>query len=259
MTLMRGAPLRVTERPDMAAVFTATDWHRGGWIRPAGMGRLGLAMDMLLAGLVTRLAMVGPPAATGQPDARTARARFDRSILIHLDAAYNFARYLSRDADAAEDIVQEACLRAWRGFEGYLGGDARAWLFSIVRNCHQDWIARRRRHGWIEQLGGGDGDQDDAIAEIASAEADPEERLLMDEETRRVRAVLNALPRPLREMLVLREIEGLSYREIAQVAAVPIGTVMSRLARAREQFLKAWQTERTADRPADAASPGPRR
>lgn len=169
--------------------------------------------------------------------------RFQREIVPQLDAAYNFARFLSRDADAAQDIVQEAFLRAYRGFDGYQGGDARAWIFTIVRNCYLNWLQQRKRKGRFEvdvtPL------SDDAPEfDVATEDDTPEQALLRRAETQAVRGVLNTLPRPLREVLVLRELEGLSYREIAEIAALPIGTVMSRLARARQQFQQAWYLRR---------------
>ncbi len=166
--------------------------------------------------------------------------RFQREIVPQLDAAYNFARFLSRDADAAQDIVQEAFLRAYRSFEGYQGGDARAWIFTIVRNCYHNWLQQRRRKSRIEVDAGPLSDEGPEL-DVAADDDTPEASLLRRSESLAVRVVLNRLPRGLREMLVLRELEGLSYREIADIAALPIGTVMSRLARARQQFQQAWQ------------------
>jgi RNA polymerase sigma-70 factor (ECF subfamily) len=160
-----------------------------------------------------------------------------------MDAAYNFARFLSRDADAAQDIVQEAFLRAYRSFEGYQGGDARAWIFAIVRNCYHNWLIDRRRKMRVETEAHDNGTKDDAAYNVASEDDNPEVSLLRRTESDAVRLVLSKLPRALREMLVLRELEGLSYRQISEIAAVPIGTVMSRLARARVQFQTAWRQE----------------
>lgn len=166
--------------------------------------------------------------------------RFQREMVPQLDAAYNFARFLSRDADAAQDIVQEAFLRAYRSFEGYQGGDARAWIFTIVRNCYHNWLQQRRRKSRIEVDAGPLSDEGPEL-DVAADDDTPEVSLLRRSESLAVRVVLNRLPRGLREMLVLRELEGMSYREIADIAALPIGTVMSRLARARQQFQQAWQ------------------
>jgi RNA polymerase sigma factor (sigma-70 family) len=185
--------------------------------------------------------LAAPTRSTG---ANETLARFQREIVPQLDAAYNFARFLSRDADAAQDIVQEAFLRAYRGFDGYHGGDARAWIFAIVRNCYHNWLLDRRRKAALEVDVHGKNDADDnAIDNVASDEDSPETTLLRRAESGAVRLVLNRLPRPLREILVLRELEGLSYRQIADIAALPIGTVMSRLARARTRFESAWRQE----------------
>jgi RNA polymerase sigma-70 factor (ECF subfamily) len=170
--------------------------------------------------------------------------RFRQDIMPELDAAYNFARYLSRDADAAQDIVQEAFLRAYRGYHGYQGRSARAWVFAIVRNCYHDWLIRRRRRAQVEvDVYRPDNSKEFSIDDIPSGEDSPEAALVRKAEPDAVRIVLNTLPRSLREMLVLRELEGLSYRQIAEVAALPIGTVMSRLARARKKFAEAWSRE----------------
>jgi RNA polymerase sigma factor (sigma-70 family) len=176
-------------------------------------------------------------------------ARFQREIVPELDAAYNFARFLSRDADAAQDIVQEAFLRAYRSFDGYQAGNSRAWIFAIVRNCYRDWLADRRRKARLEVDMHGDDAQEDPIDNVASEEDGPETALLRRAESGAVRRVLNTLPRPLREILVLRELEGLSYRQIADIAALPIGTVMSRLARARKRFETIWQQQPDQENP----------
>lgn len=170
-------------------------------------------------------------------------AVFDREILPLLDAAYSFARYLARDADGAHDIVQEAFLRAYRAHDAFQGQNARAWLFSIVRNCYRDWQlakGRRLRHE-VQTEETGTGGDNDLTPEIPSEEDTPEAALIRRSEAEQVQAVLADLPAPLREVLVLRELEGLSYREIADVTELPIGTVMSRLSRARAAFGIAWQ------------------
>jgi RNA polymerase sigma factor (sigma-70 family) len=172
------------------------------------------------------------------------RARFRQDIMPQLDAAYNFARFLSRDADAAQDIVQEAFLRAYRGYHGYQGGDARTWVFTIVRNCYHDWLIGRRRKARVEvDVHRSDNSNESSIDDVPSGEDSPEAALMRKAESNTVRIVLNTLPRSQREILVLRELEGLSYRQIAEVAALPIGTVMSRLARARREFAGAWRRE----------------
>jgi RNA polymerase sigma factor (sigma-70 family) len=163
-------------------------------------------------------------------------ARFKQNIVPQLDAAYNFARFLSRDADAAQDIAQEAFLRAYRSFDGYRGGDARAWFFTIVRNCYHSWLMNRRQKSRLEVEPKGNGDSEELILNISSDEDNPEAMLLREAQSQTVRFVLNMMPRPLREILVLRELEELSYRQISDITALPIGTVMSRLARARKAF-----------------------
>ena len=183
-----------------------------------------------------------------------APARFEALVLPHLDAAYNLARFLSRDPEAARDIVQEACLRAFRSIDACRGVDARPWLFAIVRNCFYTWAeARRSRPATVPLDADGSalngapvGDPAGVHGAIAAAEPwiddeTPERAALRTSEVAAIRATIEALPEPFREVLVLRELEELSYREIAQATGVPIGTVMSRLARARELFAAAWQ------------------
>ncbi|MBB3595339.1 RNA polymerase sigma-70 factor (ECF subfamily) [Rhizobium sp. BK529] len=170
--------------------------------------------------------------------------RFQHVIVPHLDAAFNFARFLSRDSDAAQDIVQEAFLRAYRNFEAYRGGDPRAWLFAIVRNCCHVWRQQDRRKAHFERhlddSGSSDPDEDEGF-QIASEEDSPETALIRLSEQQRVRATISRLPETMREILVLRELEDLSYRQIAEIIDAPIGTVMSRLARARREFGEAWE------------------
>jgi RNA polymerase sigma-70 factor (ECF subfamily) len=154
---------------------------------------------------------------------------FDATVLPHLDAAFNFARWLTRNDAEAEDVVQDACVRALRYFSSLRDADARAWFFAIVRNS---WYTRvARRSGPVETAS-----LDDAGREPFDDQPDPELQLLRQHTIDRVRAAIEHLPIDFREVLVLREIEGLSYKEIATVVHVPIGTVMSRLARARERL-----------------------
>jgi RNA polymerase sigma-70 factor, ECF subfamily len=165
----------------------------------------------------------------------TRLARFEKSVLPHLDAAYNLARWLTRNDHDAEDVVQEAFMRAFRFFEGLHGTDARPWLLKIVRNSSYTWL-EKNRPGEVVPL-------DDA-ALIASdvetaghvfpAETNPEVILLQSANRKLVNQALEELPVGYREVVVMREIEDLSYKEIAEVAGIPIGTVMSRLARGRE-------------------------
>jgi len=218
-------------------------WRRPSW--PAIIGGAGRLAQAALAHVASMVSQARPRAATDRARDEATDAseiRFQRDIVTQLDAAYNFARFLSRDADAAQDIVQEAFLRAYRGFGSYQGGDPRAWIFAIVRNCYHDWLLERRRKARLEVHSPASSDGEERMIEdVASDEDDPETALLRRSDAGRVRTVLTDLPRPLREILVLREIEGLSYRQIAEIAGLPIGTVMSRLARARTQFQAAWR------------------
>ena len=159
--------------------------------------------------------------------------------MVHLDAAYNLARWLARDERDAEDVVQEACLRAFRFFAGFHGGNARAWLLAIVRNTYYTW--REKNHAQASNVEF----TDDTVAavdyDVATA-GDSVERLLQEEDTRQlVHRALAQIPAEFREVIVLRELEDLSYREIAQIADIPLGTVMSRLSRARKLLLHALQ------------------
>jgi RNA polymerase sigma factor (sigma-70 family) len=178
-----------------------------------------------------------PPPVDAEPNAGQA-AQFRETILPHLDAAYNFARYLARDPVAAEDIAQEAFLRAFRAFPTYRGGPPKAWLFAIVRNCFLTWAGAARRAGQVViDEGALSETQALALVNVADPTAEtPELRLLKRREAETVRAVIENLPEPFRETLVLRELEELSYKEIAELTAAPIGTVMSRLARARQML-----------------------
>lgn len=171
----------------------------------------------------------------GSPEER--RARFDAQVLPHLDAAYRFARWLARSPADADDVVQEAMLRAFRGFDGLRGGDVKAWLFTIVRNCHLTALAQRERLGFVPLPG--EGDLHDGPALISAAPG-PESVSMRRDEERSVERLLADLPPEHREVLILRELEELDYREIAAVIQVPIGTVMSRLARARGALKARW-------------------
>jgi len=158
--------------------------------------------------------------------------QFERIALPHLSAAYNLARWLVRDEHVAHDMVQEAYIRAIKYFSGFNGEDIRPWLLSIVRNTCFTWLQNSKRGD--EQLEF-DEDRDSGAYESAfgSKDNNPETLLLSKQESSRVNSAISLLPPVFREVLVLRELEGLSYEEIAIVAAIPAGTVMSRLARAR--------------------------
>jgi len=155
------------------------------------------------------------------------RAQFERLVMPHLDAAYNLARWLAGNDHDAEDIAQEACVRAFRFVGGCRGSDGRAWLLAIVRNTAYSWLKKNRSRSLVsiddDELGELE-DPGGAASSFHSADRDA------------LRAALEALPTEFREALVLRELEGLSYKEIADMAEVPVGTVMSRLARARRQL-----------------------
>ena len=156
-------------------------------------------------------------------------AGFEDTILPHLDAAYNLARWLVRNGSDAEDLVQEACLRAWRGFTGFRGGDGRSWLLTIVRNICYTWLRENRRQGPAVEF-----NEDLHSEDVEVPEA---ERLLAERSSREtLEKALQELPAEFREAIVLRELEGLSYKEIGEIANVPVGTVMSRLARARARL-----------------------
>ncbi len=163
---------------------------------------------------------------------------FEQTVLPHLDAAFNFARWLTRSPAEAEDVVQDACVRAMRYFSSLRDEDARAWLFAIVRNT---WYTRASRRGNLQAVAAAENVQD----ERADDALDPEERLLQQHTVAVVRAALEQLPVDFREVIVLREMEGLSYKEIAAVVGVPIGTVMSRLARARERLAAVLELTRS--------------
>jgi len=156
----------------------------------------------------------------------------------HLDAAHRFARWLGRSSSDAEDVVQEAFLRAFRAFDTLRGTDAKAWLLAIVRNCHATALKQQLR-GAALPLPTEDGEPlgDAGIA----ATPDPESAALAADERRTLDRLIAALPEEHRQVLLLREVEDLSYREIAAVTAMPIGTVMSRLARARAALKVSWQ------------------
>ncbi|HEV7693871.1 MAG TPA: sigma-70 family RNA polymerase sigma factor [Hyphomonadaceae bacterium] len=163
-------------------------------------------------------------------------ARFRERILPLLDDAYAFARFLSRDATLADDIVQDAFLKAWRSFGAYRDGSAKAWLFSIVRSSFLTLARSRGR-----QSEAGDEELDAAIDDAPT----PEGLLLREAADAAVRAAVDALPEPFREAIVLRELQDMSYREISDITGAPMGTVMSRLARARQMLALSLAGERS--------------
>ena len=152
--------------------------------------------------------------------------RFEQVVLVHLDAAYNLARWLTKSDHDAQDVVQDACVRAFRAFGQFRGGDARAWLLTIVRNT-----AFTLKSGRKSQL-----ELDEERHDPADHDVDPHVILSRASDAKRVREAIEMLPGELRTVIVLREMEGMSYKQIAAVAGVPIGTVMSRLSRGREKL-----------------------
>ncbi|HEX4383563.1 MAG TPA: sigma-70 family RNA polymerase sigma factor [Myxococcales bacterium] len=156
---------------------------------------------------------------------------FDRLVLPHLGAAYNLARWLVRNDHDAEDVVQEATLRALRFFDGFSGENPRAWLLTVVRNSAYTFLTQNRTKA------------EETPAEAEPSAETPESLFLTSTQHRVLNEAVAALPAEFREVFVLREVEGLSYKEIAEAAAIPIGTVMSRLSRARRQLRSAVDRE----------------
>ena len=169
------------------------------------------------------------------------RARFEQVVLPHLDAAFNLARWMLRSRADAEDVAQEALLRAYRFFGGFHGGDARAWLLQIVRNTCYTWLEKNRPAETMEfdetyhsnEAGSGG---TAGTVERPQMGGSPEAQAMASEDRERLTRALEQLPPRFREVLVLRELEGCSYKEIAAITSVPIGTVMSALSRARRQL-----------------------
>ena len=147
----------------------------------------------------------------------------------HLDAAYNLARWLTRNEHDAQDVVQEAFLRAFKYFGGFHGGNSRSWLLSIVRNTTYTWLQKNRKQELATVF-------DEEIHDIEDPASNPEVLLLNNSDQQEIMRAVEQLPVEFREVMILRELEGMSYKEIAEMADVPIGTVMSRLARTRKQL-----------------------
>jgi RNA polymerase sigma-70 factor (ECF subfamily) len=158
------------------------------------------------------------------------RERFEQLVLPHVDAAFNLARWLLRGRSDAEDVAQEALLRACRFFGGFNGGDARAWLLQIVRNTCYTWLEKNRPMELSMEF-------DEELHQQTSAT--PETLAIVADDRKRLTLALETLPPRFREVLVLRELEGCSYKEIATITSIPIGTVMSSLSRARRQLYSA--------------------
>jgi RNA polymerase sigma-70 factor (ECF subfamily) len=172
-------------------------------------------------------------------------------LLSHLDAAYNLARWLVRNGADADDVVQEAYLRAFQYSGGFRGGDARAWLLTIVRNTAYAWLRKTRAFEPVSQF-------DEQIATSGVEMLNPEQLLLQKADGRVVEQAMSELPVRFREILILRELEGFSYKQIAEVMGVPMGTVMSTLSRARERFRHAAVALLKTHEPLQMAGPAAR-
>jgi RNA polymerase sigma-70 factor (ECF subfamily) len=174
-----------------------------------------------------------------------AEPTFDEVVLPHLDSAYNLARWLTRNEQDAEDIVQEAYLRAFRYFPSFQGGEAKAWLMKIVRNTCYTWMdATRSLRNSVEF--------DEKVFATEGRDLDPEQTLLQNDKAGMVRKALRDLPSNFREVLILRELEGMSYREIGEIAGIPTGTVMSSLSRGRGRLREALTSLMSGDEAANS-------
>jgi len=170
-------------------------------------------------------------------DRGDSKARFADVVMPHLDDAYGLARWVTGNRTDAEDVVQEACLRALRGIGGFAGGNGRAWLLAIVRNVAYDWL-RRNRSPVVVHVDDLEAVERMELADGATTDCDnPEAALIARADQARLEAAIADLPAVFRDTLVLRDVQGLDYREIAAITGVPIGTVMSRLARARARLI----------------------
>lgn len=164
------------------------------------------------------------------------RTRFATVVVPHLADAYAFARWLVGQRSDAEDIVQEACLRAYKAISTFSGSEGRPWLLAIVRNTAYSWL-NKNRPAHVVAVDDLDEEERGQVERGDGAEATPEAALIAKADAARLRRAIEALPDPFREMVVLRDLQGLEYREIAAITAMPIGTVMSRLARARRRLI----------------------
>src|SRR5262249_2505605 len=182
----------------------------------------------------------------GSPKSEDDQARFASVVLPHLADAYALARWLTGDRADAEDVVQEACLRAFRGIGGFAGVNARAWVLTIVRHAAYTWLGKNRSASlvMVDDLEAVEQKQSGAGAAFEQAPQAGEAELIAKADARRVEAAIGELPVPFRETLVLRDVQGLDYREISEVTKVSIGTVMSRLARARRRLIERIGTDK---------------
>jgi RNA polymerase sigma-70 factor, ECF subfamily len=200
-----------------------------------------------LSSLTNGAARVNHDAAlTAHADRDDRARRFHEAALPFLNDVYTLARYLMRDADDADDAVQECYLRGLRYFDSYRGPAMKPWLLAILRNVCMSEFARRGKQEPLTEYAD-DTAVDEQVAVWQEPQASPETVLVRAREAAAVRQLVAALPSPFREVLVLREMNELSYKEIAAVESVPVGTVMSRLARARAMLRSAWQTAEAAE------------
>jgi len=191
-----------------------------------------------------RMEFVGQarPAGGERVSGEDEKALFARVVLPHLGDAFALARWLTGDRADAEDVVQDACLRALRGIGGFSGGNSRAWVLTIVRHTAYTWLGKNRPAALVvtedlEAVERAEFPRGGGAAETAGET--PEAALIAKADAARLEAAIQKLPPPFRETLVLRDLQGLDYKEIAKVTGVPIGTVMSRLARARQRLMTA--------------------
>ncbi len=164
-------------------------------------------------------------------EAQDKLTRFEQCMIPHMDAAYNLALWLTRNPEQAEDVVQDAYLRAFKFFDGFRGGNSRSWLLRIVRSAFYDSIRRERHEPAVAT-------QETEAERLPDPWPHPDAALLQKADEELVRRAIEALPLEYREIILMRELENFSYREIAEIASLPLGTVMSRLARARERLRK---------------------
>jgi RNA polymerase sigma factor (sigma-70 family) len=169
------------------------------------------------------------------------RARFEHVVVPHLQDAYAMARWLAGSASDAEDIVQEACVRAYRGIAGFRGDNPRAWVMTIVRNTAFTWLKKHRDPALVSMEKFEEHGEGQSLEVMDSAT--PEATLIERADAAQLESAIAGLPPLFRETLVLRELQGFNYRAIGEITGVPIGTVMSRLARARRQLMAALATD----------------
>ena len=181
---------------------------------------------------------VSKPFVREEPSVQHKRAQFEAMAVPHLNAAFNLARWLTGYDQDAQDVVQDAYLRAFKFFDSYHGGDSRAWVLTIVRNCAYTWL-RQNRMGVVPAELDDDLEDTEAIS--------PEGSYLQEADYQRLREAIAALPVEFREVIILHELEGMAYKEIAAIASIPLGTVMSRLARARGWLQKSLIEDRNKE------------